>query len=176
MLVKQSLGLMRIIYLRAQGATIDFSTSLAKINYFWPHKIFIGKNCIIEQNVFFKFDGIFSEGKSIIINNNVFIGFNYEFNINNKLEIGSNSLIGSGSKFIDHDHGMSKNSLMKDQPCPSATIKLEEDVWLGCNVVVLKGVHIGQGSIVAAGSVVNKSIPEYEIWGGIPAKKIKNRD
>lgn len=54
-------------------------------------------------------------------------------------------------------------------------VVIEEDVWLGCNVTILKGVHIGQGSIVAAGSVVTSSFPSYSIIGGVPAKLIKMR-
>ena len=49
------------------------------------------------------------------------------------------------------------------------------DVWVGHNVTILAGVTIGNGSIIAAGSVVNKDIPSCEIWGGVPAKKIRNR-
>lgn len=52
---------------------------------------------------------------------------------------------------------------------------VEDDVWLGHRVTVVGGVKIGKGSIVAAGSVVNKDIPPCEIWGGVPAKKIRNR-
>ena len=50
---------------------------------------------------------------------------------------------------------------------------VEEDCWLGCNVTLLAGAHIGRGSIVAAGAVVNKSIPPYSVVGGVPAKFIK---
>lgn len=50
---------------------------------------------------------------------------------------------------------------------------VEEDVWIGCNVTLLSGSHIGRGSIVAAGAVVNKSTPPYAVIGGVPAKFIK---
>ena len=50
---------------------------------------------------------------------------------------------------------------------------VEEDCWIGCNVTLLAGAHIGRGSIVAAGAVVNKSTPPYAVIGGIPAKVIK---
>ena len=52
---------------------------------------------------------------------------------------------------------------------------IEEDVWCGANVVILKGVTIGRGSIVAAGSVVTKSCPPYSVIGGVPAKVIKRK-
>ena len=54
-------------------------------------------------------------------------------------------------------------------------VLIEDDVWCGSNVVILKGVTIGHGSIVAAGAVVTKSFPPYSIIGGVPAKLIRMR-
>lgn len=50
---------------------------------------------------------------------------------------------------------------------------IERDVWIGCRVSILSGVHVGRGSIIAAGAVVNKEVAPYSIFGGIPAKFIK---
>ena len=50
---------------------------------------------------------------------------------------------------------------------------IENDVWIGCNVTILAGVHVGRGVTIAAGAVVNKDLPPYCIAGGIPAKPIK---
>ena len=55
-----------------------------------------------------------------------------------------------------------------DQP-----VVIESDVWIGMNVVILKGVTIGRGSTVSAGAVVHRSMPPYCICGGVPAKVIK---
>lgn len=52
-------------------------------------------------------------------------------------------------------------------------IIVEEDVWIGCNVTLLAGAHLGRSSVIAAGAVVNKDIPPYCIAGGVPAKPIK---
>lgn len=60
-------------------------------------------------------------------------------------------------------------------PEDDADVIIEDDVWVGCNVTILKGVTIGRGGIVAAGAVVTKSVPPYTIVGGVPAKKIGNR-
>ena len=49
------------------------------------------------------------------------------------------------------------------------------DVWIGHGVIVVGPVEIGNGSIIAAGSVLTKDVPPCEIWGGVPAKKIKDR-
>jgi acetyltransferase-like isoleucine patch superfamily enzyme len=141
----------------------------------WPHKVTIGKNCTIEHNVVFKHDGPYTAGKSILIGNNVFIGNSCEFNIRKKITIADNTLIASGCKFIDHDHGIDKADLIRNQNGPELEIEIGEDVWLGVNVVVLKGVKIGNGAIIAANALVNKSVAPYEIWAGVPAKKIGER-
>ena len=52
---------------------------------------------------------------------------------------------------------------------------IEDDVWIGTAAIIMSGVTIGRGSIVAAGSVVTKDIPSCEIWGGVPARKIRDR-
>lgn len=54
-----------------------------------------------------------------------------------------------------------------------APVTIEDDVFIGAKCIILKGVTIGKGSIIAAGSVVTKSIPPFEIWGGNPAKIIR---
>ena len=54
-------------------------------------------------------------------------------------------------------------------------VVIEDDVWVGANVTILKGVTIGRGSVIAAGAVVTKSCPPYSIIGGVPAKVLKNR-
>lgn len=54
-------------------------------------------------------------------------------------------------------------------------VTIEDDVWCGANVTILKGVTIGRGSVVAAGAVVTKSFAPYSIIGGVPAKLLKMR-
>ena len=54
-------------------------------------------------------------------------------------------------------------------------VVIEDDVWLGANVTILKGVTIGRGSVVAAGAVVTKLCPPYSIIGGVPAKVLRKR-
>lgn len=161
--------------LRSSGAKIGKNTFFSRLSITWPHKVTIGNNCVLEQNIYFKHDGPYSPGKSILIGNNIFIGTNCEFNIKKKITIGDNVLIASGCKFIDHDHGIDKSKLIRIQDGPEAEITIEEDVWLGTNVIVLKGITIEKGAIIAAGAIVNKNVPSYEIWGGVPAKKIGER-
>ncbi|PHQ28283.1 acyltransferase [Leeuwenhoekiella nanhaiensis] len=154
---------------------IGQGTYLNKTTVTWPHQVRLGANVDIEENVVFKFDGIYKLGTGIQIGNNVFLGRNTEFNITCSIKIGNDCLIASGCKFIDHNHGTSLDDLMRNQQCPSEAIMIEDNVWLGANVIVLKGVAIQAGAIVAAGAVVTKSIGVNEIWAGIPARKIGER-
>ncbi|WP_264367794.1 DapH/DapD/GlmU-related protein [Paraglaciecola mesophila] len=64
---------------------------------------------------------------------------------------------------------------MIEQGIVTAPVIIKDNVWIGYGVTILKGVEIGEGSIVAAGSVVTKNIPPYSIAGGIPSKVIKMR-
>jgi len=166
----------RKVWLQMQGASIGERTNLPQLNISWPHQLKIGTDCILENDIFFKFDGPWQSGPSIVIQDRVFIGCGCEFNIRKGICIGNDCLIGSGCKFIDHNHGTTDLSQpMNLQPGPESSILLEENVWLGVNVVVLKGVTIGKGAVVGAGAIVTKSIPAYEIWAGIPATKIRDR-
>jgi acetyltransferase-like isoleucine patch superfamily enzyme len=168
-------GILRKIYYSSLGMKIGNGTYLPKTFVTWPHQVQIGNKCTLERGVYFKYDGIWNKSRSIQISDNVFIGTGTEFNVAMGIRIGNNSLIGSGCKFIDHDHGIQLDTLIRTQHAPANEITIGEDVWIGSNVTVLKGVHIGNGAIVAAGAVVNKTISPFEIWAGIPAKKIGNR-
>lgn len=154
---------------------IGNGTKVPNINVTWPHQVQIGNNCNLEPKIFFKYDGIWKKGASIVIHDNVFIGNNCEFNITDKITLRKDCLIASGCKFIDHNHSTSKALRGEREKDSKKEIILGEGVWLGVNSVILMGVEIGNNAIIAAGAVVNKSIPPNEIWGGIPAKKIGER-
>ena len=167
---------LRKLWWQLQGARFGRSTSVPNLLITWPHQVAVGARCILENDIFFKYDGFWQPGPSIVVGNRVFIGRGCEFNIRRRIEIGSDCLIASGCKFIDHDHELTVGAgPIHSLSCPEAAITLEEDVWLGVNVVVLKGVTIGQGAVVGAGAVVTKSVPAREIWAGIPARKIGQR-
>lgn len=63
----------------------------------------------------------------------------------------------------------------KQEGVSKGNIIVDDDVWIGFRSTILSGVHIGQGAIVAAGSVVTKDVPPYAIVGGVPAKVLKYR-
>jgi acetyltransferase-like isoleucine patch superfamily enzyme len=163
-------------WLRLQGARIGRGTLVPRLEVTWPHQLAIGARCLLHQGCVFEYcHGVWLPGPSIIIGDRVFIGRYCEFNIRQGIRLGNDCLVASGCKFIDHDHGMMLGTPMNVQAGPESEIVLEDDVWLGVNVVVLKGVTIGRGAVVAAGAVVTKSIPPYEVWGGVPARRIAQR-
>lgn len=164
----------RTFFFSISGAQIGKGTLLSSCYIPWPSQVSIGKYCRLEHGIYFKFDNIHKAGRNIIIGNQVFLGAFCEFNITDSIHIGDYCLIASGCKFIDHDHGFYLDQKIGANGKEEKII-IGENVWLGCNVVVLKGVIIEDGAIVAAGSVVTKNIKKYEIWGGVPAKKISTR-
>lgn len=62
---------------------------------------------------------------------------------------------------------------MSDINAKSAEVVIEDGVWIGSNAMILKGVHIGKGAVIAAGAVVTKDVPEFTIYGGNPATFIR---
>jgi acetyltransferase-like isoleucine patch superfamily enzyme len=150
-------------------------TRLPRIFVTFPHQVEIGDNCRLEQHIYFHFDGPYRTGPRIVIGNNCFIGAACEFNISLGITVGDHSLIASGVKFIDHNHGMSLGIPMAQQKCVESAIEIGNDVWIGANSIILAGVKIGQGAVVAANAVVNKDVPPFTVVGGTPARMIRLR-
>jgi acetyltransferase-like isoleucine patch superfamily enzyme len=102
---------------------------------------------------------------------------NYGCHICPKVEIGPYVMFGPKVTIIGADHRYDKIGvpiIFSGRPKLNRTV-IEADVWIGFGTVIMAGVTIGRGSIVAAGAVVTKDIPAYQIFGGIPAKKISER-
>jgi acetyltransferase-like isoleucine patch superfamily enzyme len=65
---------------------------------------------------------------------------------------------------------------MRDAGLEALPIRIDDDVWIGGRSVILPGVHIGQGAVVAAGAVVTRDVVPYAVVGGVPARLIRMRD
>jgi acetyltransferase-like isoleucine patch superfamily enzyme len=86
--------------------------------------------------------------------------------------IGDGVLIGSNVAIRDQDHGMAPDRHRARQPLVAEPVEIGDFVWLGQNVVVLKGVTIGKNAIVGANAVVTRSVVEGAIVAGVPARQI----
>lgn len=105
------------------------------------------------------------------IGNKSFIGSNVTFDSMHPelIEIGEHVKITSGTKILSHFYNPDNDTFN------IAKVTIANDVFIGMNTLIVNPVSKGQGSVIAAGSVVNKDIPENEIWGGNPVKFIRKR-
>jgi len=117
-------------------------------------------------------------------NPNLQIGHNCQINdyvhigVINSVIIGNNVLIASKVFISDHNHGDFEKDPELDLPpskrkLTSAATRICDDVWIGEGVMILPGVTIGKSSIIGAGAIVTKNIPEYSIAVGNPARVVK---
>lgn len=155
-----------------------------------------GKDVVIDNNVSFQ------KTENILIGDNVFIGSNSSIqciteyngklyspicNINNQVTftrrltiycaesvtIGANTLIGSDVLITDENHGITPAGNYRENDLITSPVAIGENVWIGDKVVILPGVSIGDNCIIAASAVVTKSMPEFSMIAGNPAKIIK---
>jgi len=92
-----------------------------------------------------------------------------------QIKIGNHTMIGPGVFITSDNYGLNKSQRISDQPTKEADVVIGADVWVGAYSIVLPGVTIGEGAVIAAGSVVTKNISSYSIAAGIPAKSIGKR-
>lgn len=95
-----------------------------------------------------------------------------------RVQIGDRVIAGQNVYISDNDHGDTSAATLQIPPeqrklSVKGPVVIEEDVWIGRNVCILSGVHIGKGAVIAAGAVVNKDVPAYSVVGGIPARILK---
>lgn len=114
-------------------------------NFFKPSNITIGKDTIIG-------DHCFLDGRAPLI-------------IGDHVDIASQVLI------YNDEHDINSPSFGNS----FGKVEIGDYVFIGPRAIILPGVKIGKGAVVAAGAVVTKDIPDFEIWGGVPAKKISDR-
>ena len=118
---------------------------------------------------------------SIEIGDDVFIGSGALFHASeSRITIGSKVMFGPGVAILGGDHNVSQIGRfmfdVKDKlPGNDLPVVIEDDVWIGARAIILKGVTVGTGSVIAAGSVVTKSVPAYSIAAGVPARVVKPR-
>src|SRR5262245_61161777 len=112
---------------------------------------------------------------SLTLGANVFVGTNTYLGAWKPIRIGDDTLIGAYCYIISGNHRFAAPDLpVRMQGYEGAPITIGRNVWLGAHVIVLPGVTIGDNAVVGAGSVVAGSIPEAEIWAGVPARRIRS--
>ncbi len=139
--------------------------------------ISIGDNVTIQRNSILICTGVIQNlGKGIIICDNVGINARAYIGGQGGVTINKNVIIGPDVKIFSENHVFDNlQKPIKQQGEKRNEVIIKEDCWIGAGAILLAGVVLGKGCIVAAGSVVNKSFPDYSIIGGVPAKLLKSR-
>lgn len=147
-------------------------------SFYGNGKLFLKRGVVVGQSNSPKyFNGVnhFSliDGASIVIGDQTKISNNTVFIAWNSIVVGKRCLIGEDVKFMDSDiHGLMPNK-RSGRYAVSARIEIGDDVFIGSSSIILKGVSVGEGSIVAAGSVVVHSVPSGVVVAGNPARVVK---
>ncbi|MCP9781692.1 acyltransferase [Cyanobium sp. To12R1] len=135
----------------------------------------------VKGRTYFEDDVHFQLGaeSKIVIGENVWISRGGHICSMKNVEIGDNVMIGEFTSIRDTTHSYDNNGIpMKLQKDITGSIVIESDVWIGRGCLIQskgRAITIGTGSVVAANSVLDTSVPPYEVWGGCPARFIKQR-
>jgi maltose O-acetyltransferase len=140
-------------------------------------KVFVGNHGRIEIGDRVRMDGITVPveliawaGAKLSIGAGTNLNYGAAISAHQDVSIGANCLIGNYVNIMDSDY---HDLYDRDAPGESASVVLEDEVWLGTRVTVLKGVRIGRRSVISAGSVVTRDIPPNCVAFGVPARVVK---
>ena len=136
---------------------------------------YLGKGCVIDD--FVKIKHVGGSG-DVVIGENCYLNSGCVLYSGNGIKFGNFVLLGPNCNIVPTNHNYAdKTQVIRVQGhmASKGGVIIEDDVWLGAGVTVLDGAHIRKGCIIAANSLVLGDTEEYAIYGGVPAKKIKNR-
>ncbi|HCC07296.1 MAG TPA: acetyltransferase [Clostridiales bacterium] len=128
-----------------------------------------------DKNVNIEHGAYFGKGIGINIGDNSGLGINAR--VQGPLVIGKNVMMGPDVIIYTKNHSFNNTDvpMMEQGELEPEKVTISDDVWIGARVIILPGVTIGKGSILASGCVVTKDVESYSIVAGVPAKKIKSR-
>lgn len=172
-----SLRLIRDIFL---SKFISSQVRLIRYPFYLRGKSFIEFGKGFTSGVGLRIDAFGQKPKQVIFGSNVEVGDYVHIGALECVAIGDNVLMASKIYISDHDHGIyvgqnisPAQQIQSEKTLQISPVVIGNNVWLGENVCVLKGVQIGENSIIGASSVVTKSIPANSIAVGAPAKVVK---
>lgn len=151
---------------RIQMAKINSLKGRIEINLFSDAKCRIGNFLMTAGPFYIKC----TDKAEITIGDNCFFNHNCSLTAAENIVIGNQCMFANNFVVVDHDHDRKDGKILKE--LVSAPVKIGNNVWCGANVTVLKGVTIGDGAVIAAGSVVNRDVAAYSVVAGVPARKI----
>jgi acetyltransferase-like isoleucine patch superfamily enzyme len=142
-----------------------------------PLRLRIGRDCRINGRTTFSARPSTEPAPLLEIGDNVGISWLTSISVGTRVVLGDNVRIAQRCFLAGYPgHPLDADDRAAGLPCTESQIGdivLERDVWLGTGVMVMPGVRIGRGTVVAAGSVVTRDLPPYVVAGGMPAKVIR---
>jgi len=156
---------------------------------FLGQRVLIGENCFVDahsltgrvelrDDVWLSRDCylIAGRGAEILVEDRVYIGHRCLFYGHGGIHVGQDALLANDVQLICGNHTFARRDIpIRAQPTEERPIVVEDDVWLGASAIVLGGVTVGQGAVVAAGAVVTRDLPPYSIARGVPAQVVGMR-
>lgn len=153
---------------------LDYNISTIPSNHIrkW---LYMGLGAEIGKDVVFHFETEIRAYENLKVGRGTIIGDNAVLDARTGLTIGKNVSLSSNVSIytLQHDHRAPYYRCNEDSR--KMSVKIDDRVWLGSNVIILPGVHIGEGAVCCAGCVVTKDVPPYAVVAGIPAKKVSER-
>lgn len=130
-----------------------------------------GSRCVLYPGIWIQ------PGRKLTVGTDVDFAVGVLLTTSGGVVIGDRVLIGYGSKIISSNHRIPrKHQTIFNSGHVYEPVTIENDVWIGANVIILPGAIIREGSVIAAGAVVSGDIPPFSIAAGVPAKVIKKRE
>jgi acetyltransferase-like isoleucine patch superfamily enzyme len=163
----------RNFWLRSLGADLR--------GYCWLRAIEVPRNhwqirleeCSLDRGVILLASGPDLPEPKISIGPGTYINRGTFIDATESIIIGRNVAIGPGCYITDHDHGSDGSAAPLALPMISRTTRIEDQAWIGAHAVILKGVTIGRGAVVGAGSVVTRSVAPGARVAGVPAHELR---
>lgn len=132
---------------------------------------FGGKGTTIDYKTYIRYPSKISVGSGTTINRGCrFYASHHHKDV--RIRIGNHVAVAPEVSFFAAGHDYTQLSL----PDTAASITVGDHVWIGARSVILQGVNIGEGAVIAAGSIVTKDVPPYTVVAGVPAQVIKKRE
>lgn len=145
---------------------------LCKDGLVFGNDVTIGRNVMIRPSSYYGND----IGAGLVIGNNSSIGPDTYVGCSGKITIGNNVMFGPKCSLFAENHNFSEtNRTIKSQGVNQKGIVVEDDCWIGSNVIILDGVRIGHGSVIGAGSLITRDVPAESIVIDKRNKNIKER-
>tara|TARA_B100001093_G_scaffold496848_1_gene543046 strand:- start:5917 stop:6474 length:558 start_codon:yes stop_codon:yes gene_type:complete len=140
----------------------------------FPSFISLGKNVVILNSARIEINPLNKSCKGLNIGNGVNIGHNFFCSSFSHVEIKDGALISDNVAIIDNNHNHVRGESSVKTNINSKPILIEKNVTIYRNSTILAGVIIGEGSVIAAHSLINKNVEPFSVVGGCPAKKIND--